>query len=229
MLVRREAAGRRGTADALEFPGRHADPQGRGGTRRRLHRGGAPVILYAALRAGARRARGAGRRAGRRLQHRNRRRRTHRQPLLRRRRACGSSASPARRRSAARSRPAAPDHEAPGAWNWAATRRFWSSTMRTSTRRSRSPWRPNSPPPARIASRANRIYVQRPIYPAFCAAFGRRIAGLKVGRRARSRYRHRSADARQCGRERRGRRSTMPSARGARRLPAKPSLPGRCS
>jgi aspartate-semialdehyde dehydrogenase len=28
---------------------------------------------------------------------------------------------------------------------------------------------------------ANRIYVQRSIYPAFCAAFGKRIAGLKVG------------------------------------------------
>ena len=28
---------------------------------------------------------------------------------------------------------------------------------------------------------ANRIYVQRSIYPAFCEAFGKRIAGLKVG------------------------------------------------
>jgi aspartate-semialdehyde dehydrogenase len=28
---------------------------------------------------------------------------------------------------------------------------------------------------------ANRIYVQRPLYPAFCEAFGRRIAALKVG------------------------------------------------
>jgi aspartate-semialdehyde dehydrogenase len=28
---------------------------------------------------------------------------------------------------------------------------------------------------------ANRIYVQRPIYKAFCEAYGRRIAGLKVG------------------------------------------------
>ncbi|HZW45912.1 MAG TPA: aldehyde dehydrogenase family protein, partial [Microvirga sp.] len=28
---------------------------------------------------------------------------------------------------------------------------------------------------------ANRIYVQRSIYPAFCEAFGKRVAGLKVG------------------------------------------------
>lgn len=28
---------------------------------------------------------------------------------------------------------------------------------------------------------ANRIYIQRSIYPAFCTAFGKRIAGLKVG------------------------------------------------
>ena len=67
------AAWRRRRGDAVEFPLRHADPQGRRRTRRRLHHRRPPLLRDAAVGAGAGRTRRARRSAGRRVQRRHRR------------------------------------------------------------------------------------------------------------------------------------------------------------
>ena len=74
---------------ALEFPRRHADAQGGGRARRRLHGRGAPLLRDAAFGAGAGRARRTRRTAGRRLQRGHRRCRDDRRQVLRGCRACG--------------------------------------------------------------------------------------------------------------------------------------------
>ena len=110
----------------------------------------------------------------------------------------------------------APTHQEDVAWSSAATRRSSCSTTPTSTPPSRARWPASSATPARPASAPTASTVQAGVYDAFAEKLAAAVETLKVGNGIEEGVTHRAADQRRRRSTRSRSTSPTPSARAPR-------------